>query len=63
MRKETSSNSQNQRELVRACVLNDALARIGLRWKMQVLFSIHEGAESFSVLTRVSPLSVGVHGV
>lgn len=59
-RKITSTNFGNQRELARACVLNDTLYRIGMRWKMQILYEIHHGAPTFGALKRRLP-NVSVH--
>lgn len=50
--KETSTNALNRRALGRACVMNDVLARVSLRWKMQILFAIHSGHRNFAALKR-----------
>lgn len=54
-RKLNSSNYVNQRALARCCVLNDTLYRVGMRWKMQVLYGIEQGICSFGVLKRELP--------
>ncbi|AKU93786.1 transcriptional regulator [Labilithrix luteola] len=54
-RKTSSTNFGNQRILARACVLNDALYRIAMRWKMQVLYSVFRGHDSFGALKRELP--------
>jgi DNA-binding HxlR family transcriptional regulator len=54
-RKVSSSNFQNQRVLGSACVLNDTLYRIGMRWKMQVLYTIAHGERTFGALKRSLP--------
>ncbi|WP_437683349.1 winged helix-turn-helix transcriptional regulator [Sorangium sp. So ce131] len=54
-RKTTSSNFQNQQALAGACTLNDTLYRVGMRWKMQVLFFIHAGEGSFGALKKRLP--------
>ena len=54
-RKETSTNSENRGALGRACLLNDSLARIGARWKMQTLYEMARGAESFGALKQALP--------
>lgn len=59
-RKVTSTNFGNQRLLGEACVLNDTLYRIGMRWKMQVLYSVSRGHVSFGALKRELP-SVSDH--
>jgi DNA-binding HxlR family transcriptional regulator len=54
-RKLSSSNYANQQALARCCVLNDTLYRVGMRWKMQVLFCIEQGICSFGALKRELP--------
>jgi hypothetical protein len=54
-RKVGSSNFLNQQRLAEACVANEVIARISLRWKMSVLYSIDTGARSFAELKRVHP--------
>jgi DNA-binding HxlR family transcriptional regulator len=54
-RKPTSTNSRNQLVLGRFCVLNDTLARISLRWKMQILHALREGPVTFSALKTALP--------
>ena len=49
-RKESSTNQLNQLVLRAACPVNDTLARLSPRWKMQVLFCIHHGQNQFSSL-------------
>ena len=55
MRKPTSTNAENQRALVRVCPLNQALPRLGARWKMQVLHGIAHGITTFGALKRALP--------
>jgi DNA-binding HxlR family transcriptional regulator len=55
MRKATSTNSQNRLSLGEACVLNDALARLALRWKMPVLHAIASGTSSYGELRAKLP--------
>jgi DNA-binding HxlR family transcriptional regulator len=54
-RKPTSTNSRNQLVLGRFCVLNDTLARISLRWKMQILHAPRKGPGTFSALKTALP--------
>ncbi len=54
-RKVTSTHFANQRVLARACVLNETLYRIGMRWKMQVLYEVHHGTPTFGALRRRLP--------
>lgn len=53
--KETSTNALNRRALGRACVMNEVLARVSLRWKMQILFTVHAGHSNFAALKRELP--------
>lgn len=54
-RKELSSNTENLHTLAEACDVNDVLASISLRWKMQILYSIAEGLSQFSTLKKAFP--------
>jgi DNA-binding HxlR family transcriptional regulator len=54
-RKVSSSNFVNQQGLADACVANEVLTRIALRWKMSVLNAIDSGACSFGALKRTHP--------
>ena len=54
-RKDTSTNHLNQAVLRRACVVNETLERISARWKMQILYCIHQGQNQFSVLKEQFP--------
>lgn len=54
-RKITSTNFGNQHRLAQTCILNDTLYRIGMRWKMQVLYAIHGGVQSFGALKKALP--------
>ena len=54
-RKETSTNYLNQHFLAHTCVLNDVLHGISGRWKMQVLYCIHQGQNRFSLLQPALP--------
>lgn len=51
----SSTNSRNRLSLREACVLNDALARLALRWKMPVLHAIANGASSYGELRAKLP--------
>ena len=55
MRKESSTNSRNRLSLGEVCVLNDALARLALRWKMPVLHAIANGVSSYGELRARLP--------
>lgn len=59
-RKTTSTNYVNELVLSAACPVNDALARLAMRWKMQVLYSVSRGDDSFGALARRLP-SVSAH--
>ena len=54
-RKTASTNSRNQLVLQRFCILNDTLARISLRWRMQILHALREGPATFSALKTALP--------
>ena len=54
-RKLGSTNFLNQQRLAVSCVANEVIARISLRWKMSVLFSIDRGARTFAELKRAHP--------
>lgn len=55
MRKMSSTNSQNRLSLRETCVLNDALPRLALRWKMPILHAIANGASSYGELRAKLP--------
>ena len=54
-RKIESANFTNQRALADACVVNDALTRVGARWKMQTLYAVQQGVATFAALKRGLP--------
>lgn len=54
-RKLDSSNTVNQKALSGVCVVNDALTRVGARWKMSALYAIAGGAATFAALKRGLP--------
>lgn len=54
-RKETSTNYSNLAVLRNACVVNETLARLSPRWKMQVLYCIYKGQNRFSLLKDLFP--------
>jgi len=55
LRKESSTNHSNQLVLGAACPVNDTLARLSPRWKMQILFCIQQGQNQFSSLKSQFP--------
>ena len=55
LRKESSTNHLNELVLRAACPVNDTLARLSPRWKMQVLYCIHQGQNQFSSLKTLFP--------
>lgn len=55
MRKTSSTNSVNRLALAETCLLNDALSRLALRWKMPVLHAIAHGAGSYGELRAALP--------
>jgi DNA-binding HxlR family transcriptional regulator len=54
-RKDASTNHHNQVVLRDACVVNETLERLSARWKMQVLYCIHQGQNRFSLLKELFP--------
>ncbi|MDJ1504221.1 helix-turn-helix domain-containing protein [Xanthocytophaga agilis] len=50
MRKQSSTNSLNERFLAQTCELNTALNIIGGRWKAQLIYEIGRGVNRFSLL-------------
>ncbi len=55
LRKVASTNHLNQQVLQSACVVNDTLERLSARWKMQVLYSIDQGNNRFTLLKDLFP--------
>ncbi len=55
-RKPTSTSTQNRQVLDQACRFNEVVDLIGPRWKMQVLFSISEEINRFSLLKQAYPM-------
>ena len=51
-RKITSTATLNQQVLDEACSFNEVVKVISPRWKMQILFSIYEGVNRFSLLKQ-----------
>ncbi|WP_028375401.1 winged helix-turn-helix transcriptional regulator [Leeuwenhoekiella sp. MAR_2009_132] len=50
-----STNYENLKILAEYCNVNSILKRIGLRWKMQLLYCISEEVYQFSKLKKVFP--------
>ncbi|MGS2739162.1 winged helix-turn-helix transcriptional regulator [Sinomicrobium sp. M5D2P17] len=50
-----STNYENLRILADYCNINGILKRIGLRWKMQLLYCISEDVYQFSKLKKIFP--------
>lgn len=55
-RKPTSTSTENRQVLDQACRFNEVVDLIGPRWKMQVLFSISEQLNRFSLLKQAYPM-------
>jgi len=51
-KKPTSSISLNEDLLDEACAFNKVIRLLSPQWKMQILFSIHWGANRFSLLKK-----------
>ena len=54
-RKETSTNSINERFLNQFCELNSAMSIISGRWKSQIVYSISQGYNRFHLIKRQLP--------
>lgn len=52
MRKENSTNAINEEYLMNICDFHYVLQLIGGRWKAQILFSIAQGNNRFSLLKK-----------
>lgn len=50
-----STNYENLRILAEYCNVNEILKRIGLRWKMQILYCISEDVYQFTKIKKVFP--------
>ena len=55
MRKENSTNTINEQFLFQVCELNSAIAIISGRWKSQIVYSISQGNNRFSLLCKELP--------
>ncbi|PWV49607.1 HxlR family transcriptional regulator [Chitinophaga sp. S165] len=53
--KECSTNAYNLKVLADSCEVNDVLAMISPRWKMQILYSISKGVRQFNCLQKTFP--------
>lgn len=53
--KNSSTNHLNQAVLREACAVNDTLERISARWKIQILYSIYQGHNRFTLLKDLFP--------
>ncbi len=54
-RKKQSTNTENLQTLAQACDVNEVLAQIALRWKMQILYCIAADVSQFSTLKKMFP--------
>ncbi|ANI88404.1 hypothetical protein A9P82_03255 [Arachidicoccus ginsenosidimutans] len=54
-RKSTSTVALNEYLLGESCRFNEVLLLISPRWKMQILFSIYDGINRFSLLKKEYP--------
>ena len=55
MRKSTSVNARNEAELIAGCPLAAAMALIGGRWKLLILWYVGHGLVRFGDLRRTIP--------
>ena len=52
---ESSTNIYNLRVLAASCEVNEILERVSKRWKMQILHSISQEVNQFSLLKKTFP--------
>ncbi|MEO2073074.1 MAG: helix-turn-helix domain-containing protein [Zunongwangia sp.] len=55
IRKEQSTNFENEQFLFQVCELNSAIAIISGRWKSQIVYSISQGNNRFHLLQKELP--------
>jgi len=55
MRKESSTNFSNEIELAAICPMHNVMRVLGGRWKIALLYFIHQGYNRFSLLQKKMP--------
>ena len=55
MRKQTSTNFENEQILQRYCNAHKTLLLIGGRWKLSILFALTSGLKSYTELKQMLP--------
>lgn len=55
MRKSTSSNFANETELAAVCPMHNVMRVLGGRWKIALLYFVHQGHNRFSLLQKKMP--------
>jgi DNA-binding HxlR family transcriptional regulator len=55
MRKTSSTNFSNETELAAICPMHKVMSVLGGRWKIALLYFIHQGHNRFSLLQKKMP--------
>jgi len=55
MKKTTSTNFSNETELAAICPMHNVMKVLGGRWKIALLYFIHQGHNRFSLLQKKMP--------
>jgi DNA-binding HxlR family transcriptional regulator len=55
MRKASSTNFSNEAELAAICPMHNVMRVLGGRWKIALLYFIHQGHNRFSLLQKKMP--------
>jgi DNA-binding HxlR family transcriptional regulator len=55
MRKTSSTNFSNEAELAAICPIHNVMRVLGGRWKIALLYFIHQGHNRFSLLQKKMP--------
>ncbi len=55
MRKASSTNFSNEAELAAICPMHNVMKVLGGRWKIALLYFIHQGHNRFSLLQKKMP--------
>jgi len=55
MRKTTSTNFSNETELAAICPMHNVMRVLGGRWKIALLYFIHQGHHRFGLLQKKMP--------
>jgi DNA-binding HxlR family transcriptional regulator len=55
IRKETSTNNQNRKDIIEHCPIYNTLDKIGGRWKPLILWYLRQGGKRYSELRKDIP--------